>query len=214
MGDIFQLNKSEELESHVQIYELQEFSNLLLDQAVFYNTIKSYFEIPGKGNQKSQIQKLLNCKDWCELYVDKVTKRRVLSESRTIEYPHELETAIKVTQVNYDVLFAPKCLFKPYEKKFDILLLRDSIMLRAEMKMYFGGTPTTLAKRIVEGSRQASRVIIDIRSSIPPNFVVEGLRSSCYKNDLLREILLFYRGKFYLLPKSLINNKRIYYLIK
>jgi hypothetical protein len=69
--------------------------------------------------------------DWFEHYKDKTTGRRVLSESNRIEHDHERNTAISLAQMNYDVVFAPAGLFKREQKRFDVYLLRDTIVLEA-----------------------------------------------------------------------------------
>ena len=116
--------------------------------------------------------------------------------------------------MNYDVIFAPKGLFKPSDKKFDIFLLKEHILLKADLKMIMSKNPDTIAKRIKGGCDQAPRVVVDIRSDITVKDLIDGLRSASFKNSILAEILLFYRNTFYVLTKELVLSKRINKIIK
>ena len=123
-------------------------------------------------------------------------------------------TAICLAQMNYDVVFAPSGVFSRGTKQFDVYLLRDSIVLEADLKCVSSKNPLTIASRIEEGSEQAARVVIEIASDIESKMLIQGLRSGIYKNDLIREILLIYKRKLYRLPKSLIMSKRIFDILK
>jgi hypothetical protein len=131
-----------------------------------------------------------------------------------MEFDHERQTAIKLAQMNYDVVFAPVGMFKRDQKKFDVYLLRDTIILEADLKHVSSKNPLTIAYRIKEGSDQAPRIVLDIASDIDAKIMIQGLRSGAYKNRLLKEILLFYKKKFYRLPKSLVMSNRVYEIIK
>ncbi len=116
--------------------------------------------------------------------------------------------------MNYDVVFVPIGLFKREQKKFDIYLLRDPVILEADMKSVISTNPDTIGNRIIDGSNQASRVVLDVQSAIPAMDLIDGLRSGTGKNDLIKEVLMFYRNKFYILPINLIWSKRIFEIIK
>jgi len=186
----------------------------LIDITLFGSLLKAFFDSTDRKLKRRQADKLLNNQNWINHYYNKKTNRKVLSESESIEHAHELATAIKITEVNYDVIFAPKGLFKRNDKKFDIFLLRDHIILKADLKTITSKNPDTIARRIKDGSDQASRIILDIRSDIQAGTLIDGLRSGSSKNDLLVEVLLFYRNKFYVLDKKQILGKNIYSLIK
>ena len=187
--------------------------NLLVNINVFALALKAFHESVNAIERRKQIQRIMTAGDWIEHHKDKHTGRRVLSESSVIEYNHEKLTAICLTQVNYDVVFAPKGMFRKDDKKFDIYLIRDSIILEADLKYISSRHPDTIAKRIVGGSHQARRVVLDVRSDIQSKDLVDGLRSGTAKNDLLKEILLFYKGRFYRLPKALIWSKKIFRIL-
>ena len=51
-------------------------------------------------------------------------------------------------------------------------------------------------------------------SAISATDLIDGLRSGTGKNDLIKEVLMFYRYKFYILPVSLIWSKRIFEILK
>lgn len=188
-------------------------ARLFINIILFLTAIQSCRDAVNTRIRRNEIQKLLTG-DWVEHYKDKKTGRQVLSESQFIEHEHERRTAISLAQMNYDVLFAPNGMFQRGKKKFDIYLLRDTVILEADLKCISSKNPLTIAYRIKEGSEQASRVVIDITSDIDRKTLIQGLRSGIHKNNLLKEILLFYKKRFYRLPKSLIQGQRIYEVIK
>lgn len=126
----------------------------------------------------------------------------------------ELRSAIMLAQMDYDVVFAPAAMFHREQKKFDVYLLKDLIMLEADLKHISSRNPLTIANRIIEGGEQAPRVVLDISSQIEIRFLIEGLRSGVYKSTSVREILLLYKKKLYRLPKSLILGKNIFAILK
>lgn len=195
------------------VYQSEEFmlwSDITGLVAVFH----SCFEKISAAQRKIQITKILSAKDWHEHYKDKATGRRVLSETELIEHQHELNTAVCLAQINYDVIFAPKIMFVREQKKFDIFLLRDTVILKADLKSITSKNPDTIAKRIKGGSDQASRVVIHINSDIEKKALIDGLRSGVERNSLIKEILLFYKKGFYRLPKNLILSREIFKVLK
>jgi len=198
----------------ISINKVSEGGFLLIDITLFASVVKAFFDSTDKKIKKRQVDKLLGNSEWVEHYINKKTNRKVLSESFFIEHKHELETAIKLTEVNYDVIFAPRGLFKRDDKKFDVFLLREHILLKADLKTITSKNPDTIARRIKDGSDQASKIILDIRSDVSTKTLIDGLRSGSTKNALLQEILLFNRNKFYVLSKKQILGKNIYSIIK
>ncbi len=184
-----------------------------IDIAYLKNILISFFGTSDKKVKREIIEKILNDKGWFEHYRNIKTQRKVLSEGGTIEYAHELETAIKLASEDYDVLFVPKGMFARHEKKFDVFLLRDHILLRADLKTVISSSPLTIADRLVDGSRQSSRVVLDLRSNISSKVLIQSLRSSCHGNKLLKEVFLFYKGKFYGLSTNLIISRSIFQII-
>ena len=189
-------------------------ANIFLDITTFLAAVKSCYDAVGSKIRRIQIQKILAAEDWFEQHRDRQTGRRVLSISEAIIHDHELRTSICLTQVNFDVLFAPDGMFKRGQKKFDVYLFKDHLIFEADLKCISSVRPDTIAGRIRSGSEQASRVVVDIRSNIGSRDLIDGLRSGSERNSLLKEIFLFYRGKFYILPTSLIWSKRIYQILR
>lgn len=100
----------------------------ILDIIAFISAITAYYNSTDvKGRQKA-IQKVLNLEDWHEHYRDRKTGRRVLSELPGFKHLKELRSAILLAQTDYDVVFAPSAMFRREEKKFDIYLLRDTLV--------------------------------------------------------------------------------------
>ena len=187
---------------------------MLVEITGFIAAVRAYYRSINAKSKRKEVERILTLSDWCEHYKDKQTGRRVLSESPGIVHQHERSTAISLAQMNYDVVFAPSGVFKRDQKKFDVYLLRDTVILEADLKCISSKNPLTIAYRIREGSDQASRVVIDIVSDIDNKTLIQGLRSGIHRNHLIREIFLFYRRKFYRLPKSLIESKRIFDILK
>ncbi len=186
----------------------------MIDVTLFASAIRAYYRSINAKNKRKEVARILALADWFEHYKDKTTGRRVLSESSRIEHEHERQTAISLAQMNYDVVFAPSGLFKRDQRRFDVYLLRDVIVLEADLKCIFSLNPDTIGQRIVGGSDQAPRLVVDIRSSISIKDLIDGLRSGTVRNDLIKEIMLFYKKKLYILPKSLIKSKRIFDILK
>lgn len=138
----------------------------------------------------------------------------VLAESAYLEHVHEFKTATSLADQGFDILFAPRGMFKRNDKRFDIFIIRNHVLLRADLKCITSKNPDTIAKRIKSGSDQASRIVIEIASDIEKKELIAGLRSGVYNNKLLKEIFLFYKGFFYVLPCNLIASKNIYNTIK
>ena len=176
--------------------------------------IKRCVEIADQKIKRAEIQRLLSAADLVEITYCSRTGRRVLCESDYIEHAHEKRTVNLLTEFDYDVIFAPKAMFKRDEKKFDVFLIRDTVILKADLKAITSKKPDTIAKRIKSGSEQASRVVIDICSDIDKNTLIDGLRSGVERNNLIVEILLIYKNRFYRLPKKLILSKSVYNIIK
>lgn len=105
-------------------------------------------------------------------------------------------------------------MFKRTDKRFDIFLARDFILLKADLKCIHSKNPDTIGKRIKEGSSQATRLIIDIQYDISTRDLIIGLKTGCERNKQLAEIILFYNSKFYRLEKSLILSKNIHDALK
>jgi len=154
---------------------------LLIDITFFITAITACYEAINNKVKRHQIETLLAAEDWHEHYKNKKTSRKVLSESQLIEHQHELQTAIALTYANYDVLFAPKGLFQRHQKRFDIYLIRDHIIIEADLKTITSKNPDTIANRVKSGSEQATRLVIDIQSDIHYKLLIDGLRSGCQK---------------------------------
>jgi hypothetical protein len=139
---------------------------LLVDITFFISAIKACYKGANVRARKNEIQRILAAADWYVHYTDKKTGRRVLSESILIEHEHERRTAIALAQMNYDVVFAPAGIFQRGGKKFDIYLLKDTIILEADLKCISSKNPLTITYRIKEGAEQASRVVLDRKGII------------------------------------------------
>ena len=186
---------------------------LLVDITAFITLVQGCFEAVNNKIKRERVKELLSLQDWFLHYQDQLTGRKVLSESQFIEHQHEIDTAKMLANVDYDVLFAPQGLFKRTDKRFDIYLLREHIILKADLKSITSKNPDTVANRIKGGSEQASRVVVNICSDIDRKALIDGLRSGVERNTLIKEVLLFYKSKYYRLPKDEILNKKIYKIL-
>jgi hypothetical protein len=157
--------------------------------------------------------RLLKEVDWKILFKDKYSECCVCSEASPIAYQHELRSAEILAKNGYHVLFAPKAMFRRAEKKFDVFLIKDHLLFKADLKNIISKNPDTIANRISEGASQADRLVLMIESDIKKVKLIDGLRSGMYKAGSLKEIFLYYRGKFIRLNTDLVNNKNIYKLL-
>jgi len=187
---------------------------VLIGIAAFTNLLTPCWSPGSAQSRKNYVDQLLAAHEWNIYYTDRHSGKRVMGETGSIDYPHELKTAIALARHGYDVLFAPKCMFKRSEKKFDIFIAKEHILLKADLKYISSKNPDTIANRVRGGSFQASRVVVEITSDINKKDLISGLRSAAFRNDQLREVWLFYKGKLYILPASLIKSKRVSSAIK
>jgi adenine-specific DNA methylase len=187
---------------------------LFIDITFFISLLKPCFDAVGSKLKKAKVEKLLTSVDWHEHYTSKISGNRVLAESDYMEHGHELKTASSLADKGYDILFAPKGMFQRTDKKFDIFIIKDHVLLKADLKSITSKNPDTIAKRILGGSDQASRIVIEICSDIEKKYLIDGLRSGVENNRLIKEIFLFYKNQFYKLPKELIKSRRIFDVIK
>ena len=186
-----------------------------IDIALFSSAVLEFFSVSDKKVRKELIGKIWASCDWYRHHVDKKTGKGVYSEtSASIAYKHELHTAICLTRAGFDVLFAPPGMFDTHARKFDVFLIWDAVMLKADLKFITSTNPDTIAGRIKYGSTQASRVVLQIACNIRPKVLIDALRSGCFKNETIVDILLIYKNCCYILPKNLILSKRISTVLK
>ena len=134
----------------------------------------------------------------------------VYSVQQKLEYKHEERTAISLTGWG----FLPNGYFHRHDKKFDVFLCYGHIFFECDLKCITSTNPDTIGKRIKNGSEQASRLVLDIQSGISSKELIEGLKSGCTRNELLKEIMLIYKSKFYRLFKQQILSDRIFDILK
>jgi hypothetical protein len=179
---------------------------LFVDVVGFVSLVHSSLGKVQRVYRRVQIRKILRDFDWVVHYEDKDTGRRVLAEG-ALYYRHERETAIQLARFGYDVVFAPEGMFHRTDKKFDVFLFKDTVILKADLKNIATKNPDNIAKRIREGSDQASRLVINIVSDIRKKALINGLRSGVTRNKLIKEILLIYKGKLYKISTATILNR-------
>lgn len=194
-------------------YNYSENNFLFVDVVGFITLVFKCYHLYERKAKEAIIHELLSYKGLIELYRNNDTNRKVLCESDFTVYRHELNTAQLLTAFNYDIVFAPKGIFKRNEKRFDVFLLRTHILLKADLKAIHSRSPGTIGNRIEAGSDQASVLVLHILSDISKKDLIEGLRSGSYKNKMLKEIILLYKKKLYRLPKKLIESKNIFEII-
>lgn len=194
-------------------YDSAHSNFLFVDVVGFIALVIKCYQLYERKAKEAAIHELLSCNGLIELYKNNDTNRKVLCESDFTVYIHELNTAQLLTAFNYDIIFAPKGMFKRNEKRFDVFLLRTHILLKADLKAIHSKLPRTIGKRIEAGADQASIIVLHIVSDISKKDLIEGLRRGTYKNKMIKEIILLYKKKMYRLPKALIENNRIFQII-
>lgn len=186
-----------------------------IDVTLIISAVLKFYTVTDKKIKKAQIEKIFASADWYRHYCDKKTGNSVFSESPTsIEHKHELDTAICLAQIGYDILFAPKGMFARHDKRFDVFIIKGTVMLKADLKAINSQNPNTISNRIKEGSYQASRIVLHILSGVSAKNLIQAMRSGCYKSSTLKEIFLLYKGSFYVLPINLITSNRIFSILK
>ncbi len=180
----------------------------------FIATLRLINNAIDKNLKAIEIKKLLSNPNFHILYKDKITNRKVIAEFKEFEFKHEETTAIKLNSIGFDVIFAPKGMFGRKDKKFDVFLAKDNILLKADLKFISSTNPDTIANRIASGAMQANRIVIDIHSKILPNKLIDGLKSGVIKTKELSEIMLFYRNGYYRLPKNILESDKIFDILK
>jgi hypothetical protein len=176
--------------------------------------VNSFKHAQNKQEKADCVSQLLNTKGLIKHYQSKVTNCVVLAVCEKFEYDHELQTSMKLADEQYNVLLVPNGYFSPHEKKFDVFLFRNQVIIASDLKRINSRKPDTIAARIKLGSEQSSRLVLDIASNIDKITLIDGLRSGCERNKLIVEIMLFYRGRFYRLRTGQILSKSIFQLIK
>jgi hypothetical protein len=180
----------------------------------FLKLLTRCFETSIARDRQTAISELLAFKDWAIIYQDKKTHRKIYSENAVAIKFHEIETAKALCSVNFDILFTPDHMFAKREKRFDIFLIRDHIILKAELKSISSKNPDTIAKRIIEGSEQSTRLVLDIISNVEKKILIDALQSGIHSNRKVKEILLFYNSRFYRFQRDQIKSRRIINIIK
>jgi hypothetical protein len=188
----------------VSLFSMDEFKHQV-------NFVKS---AQTKQQKVEYISRLLQTEGLIKHYESKRTGCVVVALCEKFEYDHELQTSMKLADEQYNVLLVPQGYFARHEKKFDVFLCRNHVMIETDLKYINSRKPDAIAARIKEGSEQSSRLVIDIASNIEKVTLIEGLKSGCVRNKLIEEIMLFYSGKFYRLQKSQILSRSIFQSIK
>jgi len=106
-------------------------------------------QIKSESSNESKFEwmvELFTCEGLECHFTDRKTNRSVFSVYEKFEYAHECATAKKLTAYDYDVLFLPKGYFKRNEKKFDVFLCRDHIMVESDLKCITSTNLTLLVR--------------------------------------------------------------------
>ena len=177
----------------------------------FVTVIQSIIESRKRKTRIQLIRQLKTDKDLIVLYVNSSNGNQIFKHEYTKIFDHELSTAIKLTDVGFDVIFAPKGMFKREEKKFDIYAVyKEAFLIKADLKANFVPTVNAVFKQIESGARQAEHLVLDIKSSIKRDDLIDGLRSGLKEGRNVKTILLFYKKKFHNLDRSIIFSKVIF----
>jgi hypothetical protein len=191
-------------------------SNLLYsDITGFLYLIHSVLTNNKKIARQQYILALKSDKDLQSVFINSRTGKQIFKHESTKVLEHELSTAIKLTDINNDVIFTPKGMFKRGEKRFDIYLLRnDESIIRADLKTNIVPTKNAIYKLIQAGDKQADNIVLDIHSSIKSENLIQGLKEGLKSTKNLKSVLLFYKRKYYYLNTKTIMSKRIYKILK
>jgi len=188
---------------------------LYSDVTGFISIINSIIEAGQKGIRSRLINELKEDKDLISDYINKDFGTQIFKHKPTKILMHEFVTAKKLTDVNYDVIFAPKGMFKTKDKKFDVFVIyKDKYLIRADLKANFEPTKNSIFKSIESGSKQAEHIVLDINSEISINDLIDGLRSGLIAGKNVKSVMLFYKKQFLNLDRNAVFSKVIYKLLK
>lgn len=166
-----------------------------------------------RSEKTAAILRLLVCNGLRCHITNNATGKGVYSISETFQYAHEYATAVKLTNENFNVIFVPNGYFEKGQKKFDVFLCRDHMLLEVDLKSLTSVLPNTIGEKIKKGSDQAPRLVLDVQSNIGKMDLIDGLRQGCERNDIIVQIYLFYKTKFYSLQKNQILSRNIFDII-
>jgi len=194
---------------------IQAITSLIKKPDFKIEEFKALIESIKEASKEDKIERIQDLLEYEALYNHHSTKEhKVLAECNELEYAHEFHTCKKLLKEGYHVVFVPKGYFNRFQKRFDIFLFKGHLLFEADLKCLNTVNPDTIAARIKEGSEQANRLVLDIHSNINKKTLIDGLRSGCERNDGLIEIMIFYNGAFYRLPKTQVIGKNIFAIIK
>ena len=149
------------------------------------------------------------------IQINRDNGRQIFKHFYTKIIDHELLTAEKLTEVNFDVIFAPKGMFSKGQKRFDVfIIINDCVVIKADLKANFEPTQNAIFKLIESGNKQAENIVLDINSTITRNDLIDGLRSGLSVGRNVKTIMLFYKKKFHNFDRNAIFSKSIYQILK
>ena len=188
---------------------------LFSDVTGFVSIIKSIIDNRHLATRQNLIQELLTDKDLFSVYINADNGRQIFKHEYTIILDHELSTAKKLTEVSFDVIFAPKGMFKRGQKRFDIYAVhKDGNLIKADLKANFEPTKNSIFNSIKSGGKQAGHIVLEIKSAIQIEDLISGLKEGCRDEKNVKTIMLFYKKRFFNLDRNTILSKRIYKLLK
>jgi len=184
------------------------------DVTGFVTTINSIISSTQNNIAKREIIKLKADKELDVTFTNPDTGRQILKHSYTKPLDHEFVTAKKLTDVDFDVIFAPKSMFGKKDKKFDVFILSDVHITKADLKANFTPKSNAIYKSLESGAGQAKNIVIDINSKIGKDELIDGLRNGVKDFPKIKKVLLFYRKKYHELDRRTIFSKSIYRLLE
>lgn len=196
-------------------YDFKSSGVLFSDVTGFVLIIKSIIDNRHLVTRQKLIQELLTDKDLFSVYINAENGNQIFKHEYTLILDHELSTAEKLTGVGFDIIFAPKGMFKRGQKRFDIYAIRkNGILFKADLKANFEPTKNSIFNAIKSGGKQADHIVLEIKSAIQIEDLISGLEEGCRDEKNVKTIMLFYKKRFFNLDRNTILSKRIYKLLK
>jgi hypothetical protein len=180
----------------------------------FVGIVQSIVESTQGKIRAANIEKLLSDKDLIVQFTNAETGKQIFKHEYTKVLKHEYETAKKLTDFGFNIVFVPKTMFKKKDKKYDIFALTEKTLTKADLKANFTPTSNAVYNSIVSGNKQAKHIVLDIKSLISTDELIQGLRDGIADSKGIQSIKLFYKKKYYELDRNLIFSKRIYSIFK
>ncbi len=183
---------------------------LFVDPTLLVSSIDKIYNAVTKKIRESEIKKLKGIDGMKKIYVNHDNDNEVhLPDDRIISVA-EKQTAIKMTDAAYEIIFTSKGQFKRGDKQFDAYTIdqRTKKINNADFKENKTGTPNSIFKNFESAAKQADNLVIDLVTKMTKTDLIEGLRLGRRNFKEIKFIVILYRNNAYKFPANYIDNEK------